>query len=131
VGRTLGANRMLAGSACGKRRRGRPLNSVVRQRMGAACPKCQGALGWSQLRGEFACPHCNTPLTANTTRAFVVFIILWIIADIPVRFIVFETFGYDGAIAFAARVIASGAIGWFIAYLVVGNLSTVAVRAGP
>jgi quercetin dioxygenase-like cupin family protein len=29
VGRTLVANRLLAGSACGKRRRGRPLNSVV------------------------------------------------------------------------------------------------------
>jgi adenylate kinase family enzyme len=31
VGRTLVANRLLAGSACGKRRRGRPLNSVVRR----------------------------------------------------------------------------------------------------
>src|SRR5258706_7551068 len=31
VGRTLGANRLLAGSACGKRHRVRPLNSVVRQ----------------------------------------------------------------------------------------------------
>jgi len=29
VGRTLVANRWLAGSACGKRNRGRPLNSVV------------------------------------------------------------------------------------------------------
>jgi hypothetical protein len=31
VGRTLVANKLLAGSACGKRRRGRPLNSVVSQ----------------------------------------------------------------------------------------------------
>jgi hypothetical protein len=31
VGRTLVANRWLAGSACGKRRHARPLNSVVRQ----------------------------------------------------------------------------------------------------
>jgi hypothetical protein len=30
VGRTVVANRLLAGSACDKRRRGRPLNSVVR-----------------------------------------------------------------------------------------------------
>ena len=30
MGRTLVANRLLAGSACGKRQRGRPLNSVVR-----------------------------------------------------------------------------------------------------
>jgi hypothetical protein len=30
VGRTLDANRLLAGSACGKRQRARPLNSVVR-----------------------------------------------------------------------------------------------------
>jgi acyl carrier protein len=34
VGRTLDANRWLAGSACGKRRRGRPLNSVVRRLVG-------------------------------------------------------------------------------------------------
>ena len=32
MGRTLDANRLLAGSACGKRQRGRPLNSVVRHR---------------------------------------------------------------------------------------------------
>jgi hypothetical protein len=31
VGRTLVANRWLAGSACGKRHRARPLNSVVSQ----------------------------------------------------------------------------------------------------
>jgi len=33
VGRTLVANRWLAGSACGKRQRGRPLNSVVRRHL--------------------------------------------------------------------------------------------------
>jgi hypothetical protein len=38
VGRTLGANRLLAGSACGKRQRGRPLNSVVRHHMGQLRP---------------------------------------------------------------------------------------------
>jgi hypothetical protein len=31
VGRTQVANKLLAGSACGKRRRARPLNSVVRR----------------------------------------------------------------------------------------------------
>jgi hypothetical protein len=38
VGRTLGANRLLAGPACGKRHRGRPLNSVVSnlRKLGAA-----------------------------------------------------------------------------------------------
>ena len=30
MGRTLVANRLLAGSACGKRQRGRPLNAIVR-----------------------------------------------------------------------------------------------------
>jgi hypothetical protein len=33
VGRTLVANRLLAGSACGKRQRVRPLNSVVRRHL--------------------------------------------------------------------------------------------------
>jgi hypothetical protein len=36
VGRTLDANRLLAGSACGKRHRGRPLNSVVSHHMSEA-----------------------------------------------------------------------------------------------
>ncbi len=31
MGRTLVANRLLAGSACGKRHRGGPLNAIVRQ----------------------------------------------------------------------------------------------------
>jgi len=61
----------------------------------------------------------------------VVVIILWVIADIPVKFIILETFGYDGAMALAARVIGSGAVGWLIANLVVGNFSTVAVRPEP
>jgi cytochrome b561 len=34
VGRTLGANRLLAGFACGERQCGRPLNSVVRLHVG-------------------------------------------------------------------------------------------------
>ena len=39
MGRTLGANRLLAGSACGKRHRGWPLNWVVKchSRGAAAC----------------------------------------------------------------------------------------------
>jgi hypothetical protein len=36
VGRTLDANKLLARSACGKRHRGRPLNSVVRHMPGQA-----------------------------------------------------------------------------------------------
>jgi hypothetical protein len=39
VGRTLVANRLLAGSACGKRRRGRPLNTIVRQLENAPCTR--------------------------------------------------------------------------------------------
>jgi len=37
VGRTLVATWRLAGSACGKRRRGRPLNSVVRPQNTLLC----------------------------------------------------------------------------------------------
>ena len=41
MGRTLVANRLLAGSACGKRhRRGRPLNSVVRHQSMSATDIC-------------------------------------------------------------------------------------------
>jgi hypothetical protein len=36
VGRTMVANTLLAGSACGKRQRGRPLNSVVSHHKGEA-----------------------------------------------------------------------------------------------
>ncbi len=98
--------------------------------MGAACPKCQGALSWWKLRDEFACPHCAASLSANTTKAFVAVIVLWVIADIPVRAIAFVAFGYDGALALAVRIIASGAVGVLIAHFVGGSLSTVAVRDG-
>src|SRR5258706_4081966 len=49
VGRTLVANRLLAGSACGKRQRGWPLNSVVRAQLATveASPKIDGtARAW-------------------------------------------------------------------------------------
>ncbi len=109
--------------------RGRPLNAIVRQRMGAACPKCRGPLRWWRLRNEFACPHCGAPLTASTTATSVTFIILWIIADFPVRLAVFAMLGSEGAVAVAARILASGAVGCLLAYIVVAGFTTVKVRA--
>ena len=44
MGRTLVANRLLAGSACGKRQRGRPLNAIVR-------PHVSTALRWAIITG--------------------------------------------------------------------------------
>jgi hypothetical protein len=65
VARTLVANRRLAGSACGKRRRARPLNSVVSLHLMATCPHCRentiGAFAkWYAWSGRPAqCTKCG------------------------------------------------------------------------
>ena len=80
------------------------------------------------MRNEFACPHCAASLSASNTKAIVVVIALWMIADIPVHAFAIAVFGYDGAVALAGRILASGAVGVLIAYVVGGRLSTVAAR---
>jgi hypothetical protein len=62
VGRTLVANRLLGGSACGKRQRVRPLNSVVRQHsdmwpwiriVTVLAAILTGPIMYNELRAEF------------------------------------------------------------------------------
>ena len=50
MGRTLVANRLLAGSACGKRHRVRPLNSVVRCHVSSIAKTAISAIDWYQQR---------------------------------------------------------------------------------
>ena len=60
MGRTLVANKLLAGSACGKRQRGRPLNSVVRHHENMRCYNHpdQEAVGICRSCGRGLCPGC-------------------------------------------------------------------------
>ena len=127
MGRTLVANRWLAGSVCGKRQRGRPLNSVVRQHFKAPmiCPHCSCSfpLSWSRYRkspwGKHSCPGCGR---TSRLRASVLFYAIYV----PVG-IVFQLLGVIlGALAFAyvvpgtidERVTAYFEEGWWFAVLV-------------
>ena len=103
----------------------------VRLRMNAVCPNCKKAIPWWKLRGEFPCPHCATPLSAKTAGAFVATIALWILADIPVKLFLFETFGAESLTGLFARVFVGGAVGWGLASLIVGNFSTITARHAP
>ena len=91
------------------------------------CPKCRRPIAWSKLRSQFACPHCEAPLTARTTGPLIAAIILWTIVEIPIKFIVYQILG-DGDASFVVWAIASGVVGWCILSLVVGGFSTVEQR---
>lgn len=99
--------------------------------MNAVCPNCKKTLSWWKLRSEFTCPHCTTPLSAKTTGAFIATIVLWILADIPVKLVLFETFGTESLTGLFARVFVSGAVGWGLAFLIVGSFSTITARHAP
>src|SRR5258708_1356331 len=87
--------------------------------MNAVCPNCRKAISWWKLRSEFACPHCATPLSAKTAGAFIATVVLWILADIPVKLYLFETFGTESLTGLFARVLVSGAVGWGLAFFIV------------
>jgi len=99
--------------------------------MNALCPNCKASISWWKLRGEFTCPRCASLLSAKTTGPFIVTIVLWILADIPVKLFLFETFGTESLIGLFARVVVSGAVGWGLAFLIVGSFSTVTARHAP
>lgn len=99
--------------------------------MHAACPSCNAALSWWKLRGEFTCPHCGSSLSAKTTGAFISTIVLWVLIDIPVKLLLFEMFGAGSTAGLLSRIFVSGAIGWGLAFFIVGSFSTITVRHAP
>ena len=96
--------------------------------MNALCLNCNKELSWWKLRNEFNCPHCDKPLSANTSRSFIGLIVVWILADIPVKLFFYATLGTDSFIANFARAIVSGAVGCVLAYIILGRFSTISVR---
>ena len=107
---------------------GAPYTSTLDCAMAAACPNCHRSLRWWTLESAFTCPHCAAELSAKTTGAYIATIIVWIVLDFPVKFLMFALTGTDGVSALIARIIASGLVGWGLASLMVGSLSTVTVQ---
>jgi hypothetical protein len=60
--------------------------------------------------------------------SYIAAITLWIVADIPVKFLLFGWLGTDSTIGFIARTLASGLVGWGILSMVVGEFCTVTRR---
>lgn len=96
--------------------------------MSAECPNCKKAISWWKLRDEFACPYCASNLSAKTTGAFTATIVIWILADIPVKLSLYEALGSDGYAGLLARTAVSGVIGWTLAFFIVGRFSTITER---
>jgi len=63
--------------------------------------------------------------------AFIATLVVWILADISVKWFLFETFGTESLTGFFARVFVSGAVGWGLAFLIVGSFSTITAHRAP
>ena len=96
--------------------------------MSVVCPNCKTSLSWWKLKSEFSCPQCARTLSAKITWPLIATLVLWTIADIPVKLVAFELFGSEGLTGILARAIASGLVGYVLAYLIVGNFSSVTER---
>jgi len=94
----------------------------------AKCPKCNQSIPWHKLRAEMSCPHCSAPLSAYTLGPAVGAIVLWTLADIPIRLFLFALLG-DSDIGFMARTVVSGLAGWGILALVFGGFTKVGERS--
>lgn len=93
--------------------------------MAAYCPKCGSAVPSSILKGAFSCPSCSVALSANTGGPWVAAIVLWILADIPVKYFLYDRFGFDSFGGVVARVVVSGLIGLGIIAFVLRQFSTI------
>jgi hypothetical protein len=91
------------------------------------CPKCKREIPWHKLRGEMSCPHCNASLSARTLGPVVAAIVLWTLADIPIKLFIYGTLG-DSGIGLLSRIVASGLVGWVILHLIVGGFAKVEER---
>ena len=96
--------------------------------MTTLCPNCKKAVLWWRLRSEFSCPNCASPLSAKTNKAFIATVVLWILADIPVKLFLFAAFGTESLIGVFARTLVSGIVGWVLASIIVGRFSTITAR---
>jgi len=83
--------------------------------MAATCPRCTHALPWHIIQGQHACPSCGAALEVESSATNAHILIIWIIADIPLYFLMPDLW---------SRMPASIALGGAIAYMVCSNADT-------
>jgi uncharacterized protein (DUF983 family) len=93
----------------------------------AACPSCNKPISWSKLRKLFRCPSCGRDLVANVTGPNIAALIIWIIADIPLKMMLYALLGDHGYLPIVIRALLSGFLGWAVFAIVVGQFSQVKV----
>lgn len=67
--------------------------------MALPCPSCDSGLLWWDLKPAFPCPACGIRLEADTRRAWVVTVLLWLAVMTPL--IAMAARDADGPMAFA------------------------------
>ena len=54
----------------------------------AKCPNCNGSIPCYKINEKIECPHCHALLSAKTSTALTIGMILWFIPSIPILFYV-------------------------------------------
>ena len=94
----------------------------------ASCPSCELHLKWWLLRRRFHCPSCGEGLSANTGRAGLVSLVLWVLLDIPIS-LVYALVASNDSGFFFVRTVLSGALGLGLAALVLSAFTSVEKKA--
>ncbi len=97
--------------------------------MPAHCPKCDARLSWLKLKGAFRCPSCKAALTAKTLWPWLATIVVWSLADIPLRVAIQAPDGTAGYLIVAVRSLVSFCIGYLIGAFIVGSYSSVSLAS--
>ena len=96
--------------------------------MTATCPACQASISWTKLKKAFTCPTCGVELTAKTGVPWVAAIVLWTAVDFPIKVFLYSQMGFDTISGMVVRSLVSGMVGLSIAYVIVGEYSTVSIK---
>jgi len=83
--------------------------------MAATCPQCTTALPWRVIQGQHSCASCGATLEVESSATNAQILIIWIVADIPLYFLMPD---------FWPRMFASITLGAAIFYMICSNADT-------
>ncbi len=94
--------------------------------MAATCPECSTRLPWYFTRGVRQCSSCGTNLKVESGASQILFIFIWMIAELPLLMLIPS----DGLMGYAwlVRTVLSGVLGVSI-WFVISSVSTTTARA--
>jgi len=93
----------------------------------AACPECKKPISWWKVRSSFSCPSCGRELAAKVTGPTIAAIVIWIVADIPLKVVLYSALGNNGYLPFLVRTVLSGLLGVVLLATAIGQFSEVYV----